>query len=158
MAHYPILQNLAIVNQNIDILFLFHFFFMDILSFNSSLSLSHRSLSSPLFFFFSFFFSSNSLIQSLPLSRPSLCESMPMHWCISEHTTWVKWCGVVGLVTWQVVWRHGQVVAMVWPGCCNNVGLVASTDLFPFFFFFFLSLFSLETSLHGSHSLVELMV
>ena len=63
------------------------------------------------------------------------------------------------VVRWrrQVVRRHGKVVAAVWVDSCGGVGLVASADLFPFFLFF-LSLFSFESSLHGSHSLVELMV
>ena len=56
----------------------------------------------------------------------------------------------------QVVRWCGQVIAVVWVDGCSGVGLVALADLFHFFFFFF-SLSSLESSLRGSHSLVELI-
>ena len=50
------------------------------------------------------------------------------------------------------------MVAVAWASGCGGVGLVASTDLFPSLSLSLsLSLFSLESSLHGSHSLVELM-
>ena len=57
------------VKQNTNILFIFTVCFI-----NSplSLSLSPITLISSFFYFFFFFFSSDSLIQSLPLTRPSL--------------------------------------------------------------------------------------
>ena len=74
----------TIVNQNINILFLFHFLlslFLLSLIFCLSTPLSHRSLSSHLFFFsFSSFFNSNSLIQSLPLS-------------VGMTNEWLRWRG-----------------------------------------------------------------
>ena len=79
-----------------------------------------------------------------------------MHWCISEHTTWVKWCGGVGLVAWAggaVTWAGGYSDVARWLQRRGSGGLGRSLS----FLSFFLSI-SLESSLHGSHSLVELMV
>ena len=101
----------TIVNQNIDILFIFHFLLSLTLYFNPFLSLSHQSLSSPFFFF-----SSGSLIQSLPLSLSSLSVWIDAHRSGGAMAR-VQWCR-------QVLQRCGQVVAVVWADGCDDVGLV----------------------------------
>ena len=130
----------SIVKQNINILL-----FFTICSnwyFNSSLS--HWSLSSPLLFFFflllifQFWFS-----HSIPPPFSSLFV-----WIGARALVYLKAYGVG-----QVVWWRGSSGMGKW---CGSVGLVASADLFHFFFFFF-SISSLESSLRGSHSLVELI-
>ena len=71
--------------------------------------------------------------------HPSLCGSVPMHWCILDHMAWPWWCRDMA---------DGRGVIGLFLLCLSLISL-------PFLFF---SLSSFESSLRGSHGLVEIMV
>ena len=101
----------------------------------SLIELSSLSLSLSLSLISTIFFDSFSLIQSLLLSHPSLCGSVPMHWCILDHMAWPWWCRDMA---------DDRGVMDLFPLCLSLISL-------PFLFF---SLSSFESSLCGSHGLM----